>query len=144
MARNMHTGVCSPFYTMRNECLLPILKNPRLALVMHTRNSAPERLRQEAWSSGLHSKALSLCPPPPIIHIAAGLFGHLAVLLHGMAKTRTQTGREVVISPSPPPSMVTLNPAKDSPAPCKLPTSVEAISGLGTLLRPSLEKHSLP
>lgn len=40
------------------------------------------------------------------------------------------------------PSVVTLNPAKDFPAPYKLPTSVEAIkSGLGTLLRPSLEKH---
>ena len=38
MARSMHTGVCSPFYTMRNEYLLPILKNPRLVLVIHPRN----------------------------------------------------------------------------------------------------------
>lgn len=41
MARNPHTNVCSLFYIMRNEYLLPILKNPRLALVMHTRNLSP-------------------------------------------------------------------------------------------------------
>lgn len=63
MARNTHRGVCSPFYIMRNEYLLPILKTPKLALVMHTRNLSTREAMTEAVSSGLHSKALSLCPP---------------------------------------------------------------------------------